>query len=246
LIQAGSITKWLSIPIAHISTATVIATGMLGALGVMLRMHDQRIIDIVLLVAIAAASLPLLISLVQRVLKGQFSVDLLAFLSIVTSLILGQYWVAAIVVLMLSGGQALESYATGRASSVLRALAKRMPQPQIQRLGRPSWHLVHTDCCRDCTCKLVLQRRVWAFSRRTCNCNAMPALDINSCRDHRRNLRRRTIRHYHQGFIYPGKDGIVSCSDCRQNGNAHLRETEPDASQLRWKHLETDGSAICS
>ena len=81
-----------------------------------------------LLVAIAGASMPLLISLVQQVLGGKFSVDLLAFLSIVTSLILGQYWVAAIVVLMLSGGQALESYATGRASSVLRALAKRMPQ----------------------------------------------------------------------------------------------------------------------
>ncbi len=60
--------------------------------------------------------------------KGDFSVDILALLSIVTSLILGQYWVAAIVVLMLSGGQALESYATGRASSVLSALAKRMPQ----------------------------------------------------------------------------------------------------------------------
>jgi cation transport ATPase len=29
---------------------------------------------------------------------------------------------------MPSGGQALESYATGRASSVLNALAKRMPQ----------------------------------------------------------------------------------------------------------------------
>ena len=45
-----------------------------------------------------------------------------------TALILGQYWVAAIVVLMLSGGKALESYATERANSVLSALAKRMPQ----------------------------------------------------------------------------------------------------------------------
>ncbi len=101
---------------------------MLAALAARLLLHDQQIVNIVLLVAIAGASMPLLISLVQQVLGGKFSVDLLAFLSIVTSLILGQYWVAAIVVLMLSGGQALESYATGRASSVLRALAKRMPQ----------------------------------------------------------------------------------------------------------------------
>ena len=101
---------------------------MLAALGVMLLMHDQHIVDIVLWVAIAGASVPLAISLGEQLLKRNFSVDILALLSIVTSLILGQYWVAAIVVLMLSGGKALESYATGRASSVLNALAKRMPQ----------------------------------------------------------------------------------------------------------------------
>jgi heavy metal translocating P-type ATPase len=101
---------------------------MLGAFGVKLLLHDQAILNIVLWVAIAGASLPLLISLVQKVFKGNFSVDILALLSIVTSLVLEQYWVAAIVVLMLSSGQALEGYATARASSVLSALAKRMPQ----------------------------------------------------------------------------------------------------------------------
>ena len=98
------------------------------ALGIKLLLHNQQMVSIVLGVAIAGASIPLLISLTQQVLKGNFSVDILALLSIVTSIILGQYWVAAIVVLMLSGGQALEAYATGRASSVLSALAKRMPQ----------------------------------------------------------------------------------------------------------------------
>ena len=126
--QTSSITKWLDTPAAHIATAIFIATGMLAALGVMLLMHDQHIVDIVLWVAIAGASVPLAISLGEQLLKRNFSVDILALLSIVTSLILGQYWVAAIVVLMLSGGKALESYATGRASSVLNALAKRMPQ----------------------------------------------------------------------------------------------------------------------
>ncbi len=101
---------------------------MLVALGIKLLLHNQQMVTIVLSAAIAGASIPLLISLIQQVLKGNFSVDILALLSIVTSIILGQYWVAAIVVLMLSGGQALEAYATGRASSVLSALAKRMPQ----------------------------------------------------------------------------------------------------------------------
>ena len=83
------------------------------ALGIKLLLHNQQMVSIVLGVAIAGASIPLLISLVQQVLKGNFSVDILALLSIVTSIVLGQYWVAAIVVLMLSGGQALEAYATG-------------------------------------------------------------------------------------------------------------------------------------
>jgi heavy metal translocating P-type ATPase len=128
LHQPNSISRSLDSPAAHIATAAFIAAGMLGALGVKLLIHDQHILNIVLLVAIAGASIPLAISLVQQVLKGNFSVDILALLSIVTSLVLGQYWVAALVVLMLSGGQALEGYATGRASSVLSALAKRMPQ----------------------------------------------------------------------------------------------------------------------
>ena len=91
-------------------------------------LHDQHTLNVILVCAIASASIPLLISLVMQMFEGNFSVDILAALSIVTSMVLGQYWVAAIVVLMLSGGQALESYATGRASSVLNALAKRMPQ----------------------------------------------------------------------------------------------------------------------
>lgn len=123
-----SVTKWLETPAAHIATASFIASGMLLALGIKLLLHNQQMVSIGLGVAIAGASIPLLISITQKVLKGNFSVDILALLSIVTSIILGQYWVAAIVVLMLSGGQALEAYATGRASSVLSALAKRMPE----------------------------------------------------------------------------------------------------------------------
>jgi heavy metal translocating P-type ATPase len=78
--------------------------------------------------AVVIAMVPLGIELIQQISKGNFSVDLLALLSIVTALVLRQYWVAAIVVLMLSGGKALENYATRRASSVLSALARRMPQ----------------------------------------------------------------------------------------------------------------------
>ncbi len=82
----------------------------------------------VLLVTVIISSLPLCIELLIQLARGNFGVDILAFLSIVSSVFLRQYWVAAIVILMLSGGKALEEHATRRASSVLRALARRMPQ----------------------------------------------------------------------------------------------------------------------
>jgi cation transport ATPase len=125
LTQADPRAKWLTSAAAHIFTAIFIASGMLAA---RLLWHDPHVVNIVLWVAIAGASAPLLIALAQQLIKKNFSVDILALLSIVTALIVGQYWVAAIVVLMLSGGKALESYATTRANSVLSALAKRMPQ----------------------------------------------------------------------------------------------------------------------
>jgi heavy metal translocating P-type ATPase len=70
---------------------------------------------------------PLVYQLLRKVLKLQFGADLLAGISIVTSVLLHEYLAGALVVLMLSGGEALESYAVRSASSVLRALAKRMP-----------------------------------------------------------------------------------------------------------------------
>ncbi len=80
-----------------------------------------------LYVALAAGGIPLLAGLVRQLFKLRFGSDWLAGFSIVTGVLLHQYLVASIVVLMLSGGSALEQYATNRASSALRALAKRMP-----------------------------------------------------------------------------------------------------------------------
>ncbi|HMD43668.1 MAG TPA: heavy metal translocating P-type ATPase [Candidatus Acidoferrum sp.] len=79
------------------------------------------------LIATLLAAAPLLWVLLHKILKREFGADLLAGVSIITAAILGQYLVAAIVVLMLSGGEALEEFATARASSVLDALARRVP-----------------------------------------------------------------------------------------------------------------------
>jgi heavy metal translocating P-type ATPase len=79
-----------------------------------------------LLVALACGT-PLVFSLVIHLSRLEFSSDLLAGISIVTSVILGEYLAGTLVVLMLSGGQALEAFAVRRASFALEALAKRLP-----------------------------------------------------------------------------------------------------------------------
>ncbi len=124
----NALETWLNKPVVHIATATIIIAGMLTAFGQYFIPGLQSVVHAVLWVSIVITCVPLTLSLAVQIFKGNFGVDLLAMMSIVTALIQGQLWVAAIVVLMLSGGQALEGYATSRASSVLNALAKRMPQ----------------------------------------------------------------------------------------------------------------------
>ena len=83
--------------------------------------------DLPLLTALVLGGTPLLVALGNQARRFEFGADHLAGISILTALLLHQYLAGVLVVLMLSGGQALERYASGRASSVLQALARRMP-----------------------------------------------------------------------------------------------------------------------
>jgi heavy metal translocating P-type ATPase len=83
---------------------------------------------LILLVVVLFSSIPLLVEFSLQIRKFNFSVDVLAVLSIASAVAFRHYWVAAVVILMLSGGKALEDYATRRASSILGALARRMPR----------------------------------------------------------------------------------------------------------------------
>jgi heavy metal translocating P-type ATPase len=80
-----------------------------------------------LYVVMAAGGGVLLVQLAQRLMRLDFGADLLAGISMLASVLTGQYLVGAIIVLMLSTGTALESYATNRANSALAALRKRTP-----------------------------------------------------------------------------------------------------------------------
>jgi len=85
------------------------------------------IFNLPLWTALALGGAPLVWDLLRQLVKREFGSDMLAGISIVTSVLLEEYLAGTFVVLMLSGGGALESYAVRSASSVLEALAKRVP-----------------------------------------------------------------------------------------------------------------------
>lgn len=66
--------------------------------------------------------------MLKDILAGHFGLDILAVVAMVATLAVGEYGAALIVVLMLSGGEALEDYAASRARSELSALMERTPQ----------------------------------------------------------------------------------------------------------------------
>jgi heavy metal translocating P-type ATPase len=84
-------------------------------------------------VTLVVGGVPLLFDIAARAARRDLGSDLLAGIAIVVSALLGEYLAGAFVVLMLASGQALERYAVGRASSVLHALARRVPSVAHRR-----------------------------------------------------------------------------------------------------------------
>ena len=82
------------------------------------------------------ATFPLLNDMIQDVRYGSYGIDILAITAIVASVLLGQYWAAIVVVLMLTGGESLEKYAEHRARSELDSLLSRAPQKAHIMQGR--------------------------------------------------------------------------------------------------------------
>src|SRR4051812_43412488 len=82
----------------------------------------------ILLAIVLTGVLPLLWNTLQQFLHKEFSIDVIALLAIGGSLFLSEYLAGALIVLMLSGGEALEAYALRRARLSLSALAQRAPR----------------------------------------------------------------------------------------------------------------------
>ena len=131
---APAISKW----------QTILTIASLVAIGVYLLLQYTPIFSALspvaknspLLLIIVAGGIPLLLQIALKLLKGNFGADVLAAIALVAAAALSQYLAAALIILMLAGGQALESYAMRKASSVLQALAERMPSTAHRKQGQ--------------------------------------------------------------------------------------------------------------
>lgn len=79
---------------------------------------------------------PLVWGMIQDIRHGTYGVDILAATAIITSVVLGEYWAGMIIVLMLTGGEALEDYAENRAKTELSALLNQAPKKAHLLKGR--------------------------------------------------------------------------------------------------------------
>ncbi len=74
-----------------------------------------------------ALTLPILYRMYKDIRSGHYGIDILAATAIISAVLMGEQWAAIIVVIMLTGGEALEDYAGRRAQSELRALLAKAP-----------------------------------------------------------------------------------------------------------------------
>jgi heavy metal translocating P-type ATPase len=83
-----------------------------------------------------ASTLPVLAGLIAEIVtslrRGEYGLDVVAALSMTAALIFGETLAAAVVALMYSGGQYLESYAEGRARREMTALLARAPRTAMR------------------------------------------------------------------------------------------------------------------
>lgn len=82
-----------------------------------------------------SAIIPASLWVVAALRRGRFGVDLIAVLSLIGTLLVGEYLAGALIAVMLSGGRALEAAAERRASHDLRALLEHAPRSARRRDG---------------------------------------------------------------------------------------------------------------
>lgn len=80
-------------------------------------------------------TISMLIGMIKTLRSGKYGVDILAITAIVATLLVGDYWASLVVLIMLTGGDSLEDYASHQASRELRSLLDNSPQIAHKIIG---------------------------------------------------------------------------------------------------------------
>ncbi|BCW19366.1 cobalt ABC transporter ATP-binding protein [Arthrobacter sp. NtRootA9] len=76
-------------------------------------------------------------AMVRTLRQGRWGIDILALMAIASTVAVGEYLAALVVILMLAGGEALETFAQGRAARELKSLLDRAPRFAHLEAGGP-------------------------------------------------------------------------------------------------------------
>ncbi len=110
----------------------IAALGLLAGIIAQLILGMSTQAHVIWFATLLVCGVPLVLTTVWGVVRGQFSVDIIAALAIITAFIMNEAFTGAVLVLMQSGGQAMEKYGLKRAMFTLDALLSRAPKTAIR------------------------------------------------------------------------------------------------------------------
>ncbi len=90
--------------------------------------HQERLAFWLVAIVGGIMAITMLIGMVKTLRSGKYGVDILAITAIIATLLVGEYWASLMVLIMLTGGDSLEDYASHQASRELRSLLDNSPQ----------------------------------------------------------------------------------------------------------------------
>ncbi len=110
-------------PLPFVALAGLVAGGVL-----MLALGDYDIARWVWYGTLVVGGAPVVAKTIRGMLEGRFAADVVAMLAIVTAILTDEAFAGVIIVLMQTGGEAIDDYGFRRASSSLEALIARAPR----------------------------------------------------------------------------------------------------------------------
>ena len=105
----------------------VIAVDVLLAAGILTLVGRPGYAQVLIVAFSVLVAVMLFAGMVRDLWHGKYGIDILAVIAIVSTLLVGEYWATIIIVIMMVGGEALESFAQARAKAELSALLARAP-----------------------------------------------------------------------------------------------------------------------